>query len=75
MPGILVPFMKQIVRNLVFQTESLNGLTLRHGLRLIADKKPFEITAAIHTFIAFVTAAKVIVFFISANTSKLDAYA
>lgn len=73
MPGILVPFMKQIVRNLVFQTESLDGLTLRHGLRLIADKKPFEITTAIYTFIVFITVAKVIVFFISA-TSKLDAY-
>ena len=54
--------MKQIVRNFVFQTESLDGLTLRYDLRLIADKKPFENTAAIHTLIVFVTAAKVIVF-------------
>ena len=53
MARILVPFMKQIVRNFIFQTERLNGLTFWHGLRFITDKKPLEITAAIHSFNRF----------------------
>ena len=74
MSCILVPFMKEIVGYLVFQTEILDGFTLWHCFRLVADEQPFKITAAVHTFNIFVTAAKVIFFILWSNTSKLDAY-
>ena len=40
MSGILIKFMKQIVRNFIFQKESLNGPSFGHWLRFISDKKP-----------------------------------
>ena len=48
MPCILVPFVKEIVGDFIFQAEVLNELSLGHCFRLIVDEKPFEITAAIH---------------------------
>ena len=45
--------MKEIVGYLVFQTEILDGLTLWHGIRFVADEQPLEITAAVHTFNRF----------------------
>lgn len=54
--------MKEIVGYLVFQTEILDGLTLWHSIRFVADEQPLEITAAVHTFNRFVTAAKIIFF-------------
>ena len=62
MSCILVPFMKEIVGYLVFQTEILDGLTLWHCFRFVADELPLEITAAVHSFNRFVTAAKIIFF-------------
>ena len=53
MSCILVPFMKEIVGYLVFQTEILDGFTLWHCFRLVADEQPFKITAAVHTFNIF----------------------
>ena len=40
MSCILVPFMKEIVGYLVFQTEILDGFTLWHCFRLVADEQP-----------------------------------
>ena len=40
MSCILVPFVKEIVGYLVFQTEILDGLTLWHCFRLVADEQP-----------------------------------
>jgi hypothetical protein len=54
--------MKEIVGYLVSQTEILDGFTLWHCFRLVADEQPFKITAAVHTFNIFVTVAKVIFF-------------
>ena len=62
MSCILVPFMKEIVGYLVSQTGILDGFTLWHCFRLVADEQPFKITAAVHIFNIFVTAAKVIFF-------------
>ena len=45
--------MKEIVGYLVFQTEILDGFTLWHCFRLVADEQPFKITAAVHTFNIF----------------------
>ena len=45
--------MKEIVGYLVFQTEILDGLTLWHGIRFVADEQPLEITAAVHSFNSF----------------------
>ena len=45
--------MKEIIGYLVFQTEILDGLTLWHCFRLVADEQPFKIIAAVHTFNIF----------------------
>lgn len=38
MSGILVPFVKQIVGYVVFQTEVMDGLTLRYCLCFVTDE-------------------------------------
>lgn len=39
--GILVPFLKNVVRNLVFQTKQLEGLAMEQGLCLKPKVKTF----------------------------------
>ena len=53
MSYVLIPFMKEIVEYLVFKTEILNGLSLWHCFRLVANEQPLKITAAIHTYYIF----------------------
>ncbi len=48
MPGILVPFLKQVVGDIVPVTERLDALPLRVGLTLVTDEKPFKIFTAVH---------------------------
>lgn len=44
-----VPFVKQIVRYFIIQTEVLHGLALRHSLRFVADKQSIANNAIILT--------------------------
>lgn len=74
MSGILVPFVKQIVGYFVFQTEVLDGLTLRHRLRFVTDEQMLKIAAAIHAYWFLITAAKIDFSMLGGKTSKLDAY-
>lgn len=43
MPGILVPFLEQIVGDVVPVTERLDALAPGIGLTLVGDEKPFKI--------------------------------
>lgn len=47
-PGILVPFLEQIVGDIVTVTERLDALAPGIGLTLVADEKPFKIFTAVH---------------------------
>ena len=52
--GILIPFLKDVVRNVVPDTERLEGFSMRQGLCLVLKVKPFEIFTAVHNHINFV---------------------
>ena len=57
-PRILVPFLKQIVGNVVPVTERLDALPLRVGLTLVTDEKPFKIFSAVHIIIILMLTAR-----------------
>lgn len=45
-----IPFLKQVVRNIVPVTERLDALVLRIGLTLVANEKPLKIFTAVYVF-------------------------
>ena len=47
-PGILEPFLKDVIRNFVFNTKRLERFSIRQGLGLVLKVKPFKIFTAIH---------------------------
>ena len=48
MACILVPFLKQVIGNVVPVTGRLDALPLRVDLTLVTDEKPFKIFTAVH---------------------------
>ena len=48
MPGILVPFLKQVVRDVASVAETLDALVFRVDLTLVTDEKLFKIFTAVH---------------------------
>ena len=67
---ILIPFLKDVVRNVVPDTERLEGFPMRQGLCLVLKVKPFEIFTAVHNY-KILFAAKV---GLSINSHFLTAY-
>ena len=50
---ILIPFLKDVIRNFVLQTKRLERLSMRQSLGLVLKVKPFKIFTAIHDFLSF----------------------
>ena len=57
-PRILVPFLKQIVRDIVAVAEPLDALATRIGLTLVTDEEPLKIFTAVHRISLFMITAR-----------------
>ena len=55
---ILVPFLKQIIRNVVAVAEPLDALATRIGLTLVTDEKSLKIFTAVHLLFSFMITAR-----------------
>jgi len=73
-PYFLVPFLGQVVGDVVPVTERLDALPSGIGLTLVTDEKPFKIFTAIHLQSFNVYSTKVATSNGMGNMSVLDAY-
>ena len=54
MPCGFVPFLIQVVRDIVPVTKRLDTLALQVDLNLVTDEKPFKIFTAVHIIIIII---------------------